>query len=69
MKFNLPISVVSDIIFNSARRLVECSKSVRPVAARNVREFILAAPANMQGDIKNSFRDAVAHYRFFKGVK
>ena len=69
MKMDLPISVVSDIVFDLSRRLFECSARSRPIAARTIRLFIGAVPSEMRGDIKSHFRDAVAHYRSFKGVR
>lgn len=66
MKMDLPLSVVSDIVFDTSRRLLGCSRHVRPKAARTIRLFIEAAPDEMRGKIKKHFRDAVAHYRLFK---
>ena len=69
MKMDLPLSVVVGIAFNSARELVECSRESRPKAANIIRQFIGAAPQNQRRHIKSALRDAVAHYRFFKGVR
>tara|TARA_R110000868_G_scaffold139147_2_gene353889 strand:+ start:734 stop:937 length:204 start_codon:yes stop_codon:yes gene_type:complete len=66
---DLPLSVVVDIAFNSAKQLVECSRETRPKAASIIRQFVGAAPQNQRRHIRSALRDAVAHYRFFGGLR
>ena len=69
MKMDLPLSVVIDITFNQARQLLDCSRETRPKAASIIRQFVGAVPLNQRRHIKSTLRDAVAHYRFFQGVR
>ena len=63
MILDIPLSVVIDVAFNSARRLVECSRQYRPVAAKNIRQLIHGAPVYDRRPIKEALKDAVAHHR------
>lgn len=69
MKMDLPLSVVVDIAFNAAERLVECSKDYRPIAARNIRQLIHGAPKYDRSLIKECLKDAVVHCRKYGRVK
>jgi len=69
MILDLPLSVVVDITFNSAQRLVECSPQYRRVAARNIRQLIHGAPVYDRSLIKENLKDAVAHHRKYGRTK
>jgi len=63
MKMDLPLSVVVDMTFNAAQRLVECGPGSRKSAARIIQQFIGAAPKHQRGHLKANLKDAVAHAR------